>query len=183
MGPRTARGVCQNGGGYMRGADTCEHGLWGLRWSSPWGHDPRERRAKVGVYQRRGRMRTRPLGPSVELPKGHEPCEGCAKFGAADACERGRWGLRWSSLWGHDPREGSAEMGAGTRCACAHRDRRRSSLCGRDPREGALKWTCGEQGQGEEEGGGGGNWSDVRRCAALRIQSEDPSSTGGLGNT
>ena len=26
-------------------------------------------------------------------------------------CERGRWGLRWISLWGYDPRDGCAEIG------------------------------------------------------------------------
>eukprot|EP00959_Pyramimonas_sp_CCMP1952_P138351 2895624-Pyramimonas_sp.AAC.1 len=40
----------------------------------------------------------RPLGPPVELPNGHEACGLCAELCAADACERGHWGLRWSSL-------------------------------------------------------------------------------------
>eukprot|EP00959_Pyramimonas_sp_CCMP1952_P423948 8880259-Pyramimonas_sp.AAC.1 len=29
-----------------------------------------------------------------------------------EACGRGRWGLRWSSLWGHETREGCAESDA-----------------------------------------------------------------------
>ena len=43
---------------------------------------------------------------------GHETCEGCAEMGVGEACERSHWGLRWSSLWGHDPREGCATVGA-----------------------------------------------------------------------
>eukprot|EP00959_Pyramimonas_sp_CCMP1952_P115901 2422922-Pyramimonas_sp.AAC.1 len=31
-------------------------------------------------------------------------------MGAAGACERHRWDLRWSSLWGHETCEGCAEM-------------------------------------------------------------------------
>ena len=41
-------------------------------------------------------MWTRPLGPSVELPKGHETCEGCAEW-VAGTRGHGHWGLRWSS--------------------------------------------------------------------------------------
>eukprot|EP00959_Pyramimonas_sp_CCMP1952_P267599 5595153-Pyramimonas_sp.AAC.1 len=41
---------------------------------------------------------------------GHEACEGCADLGAAGACERSRWGLRWSSLWDHGTCEGCADM-------------------------------------------------------------------------
>ena len=77
-----------------------------LRWSSLSGHDPHEGRAEMG----RGRhanpaigafggdpygptilvrgvpnwpeaaMRTLPLAPSVELPWGHDPREGCAEL-------------------------------------------------------------------------------------------------------
>eukprot|EP00959_Pyramimonas_sp_CCMP1952_P202955 4244587-Pyramimonas_sp.AAC.1 len=36
-------------------------------------------------------MRSRPLGPSVELLMGPRS----AVLGGADACGRGRWGLRW----------------------------------------------------------------------------------------
>eukprot|EP00959_Pyramimonas_sp_CCMP1952_P141082 2952741-Pyramimonas_sp.AAC.1 len=46
----------------------------------------------------RGRMRMRPLGHSAELPEGHGTREGRAGLGAADARERGQWGIRWSSL-------------------------------------------------------------------------------------
>ena len=56
--------------GSVRGGNSCEHGPWGLRWSSLWGRDPREGCAKMGVYGWRGRMRTHPLEPSVELPMG-----------------------------------------------------------------------------------------------------------------
>eukprot|EP00959_Pyramimonas_sp_CCMP1952_P384138 8050531-Pyramimonas_sp.AAC.1 len=41
--PHTVRGVCQDGRG-----DACGPCNWGLRWSSLWGHDPREGYAKVG---------------------------------------------------------------------------------------------------------------------------------------
>ena len=37
----------------------------------------------------RSRMRTRPLGPSVELPMGPRS----VVLGGGDACERGHWGL------------------------------------------------------------------------------------------
>ena len=41
-----------------------------LRWSSLWGHEPCDGCAKMEVDERRGRMRTCSLGPSVELPMG-----------------------------------------------------------------------------------------------------------------
>ena len=46
----------------------------------------------------RDRMRTAPLGPSVELPKGREVCEGCAEMGGGTACELRHWDHRWSSI-------------------------------------------------------------------------------------
>ena len=47
----------------MRGGNSCEHGPWGIRGSSLWGHEPCD-----GVW-RHGRgdaMRALPLGPSVD---------------------------------------------------------------------------------------------------------------------
>ena len=35
-------------------------------------------------------------------------------LGGVDACNRGHWSLRWSSLWGHEPCEGCAKIGGGT---------------------------------------------------------------------
>ena len=55
-------------------------------------------------------MRTVPLGPSAELPMGHEAGEGCAKMMAGPHANAAHWGLRWSSLWGHEPCEGCAEV-------------------------------------------------------------------------
>ena len=45
-------------------------------------------------------MRALPLGPSMELPVGRDPCEGRTENGRGDACEHDLWGRRWSSLWG-----------------------------------------------------------------------------------
>eukprot|EP00959_Pyramimonas_sp_CCMP1952_P065389 1365027-Pyramimonas_sp.AAC.1 len=45
-----------------------------------------------------GRMRTRPLGPSAELPMGPRS----AVLGGGDACELRHWDLRRSSLSGHE---------------------------------------------------------------------------------
>ena len=56
-----------------------------------------------------GRMRTMPLGLSVEPPMRPRSSWGCRNC-LGHACERGHWDLRWSSLWGYDPREGCAEM-------------------------------------------------------------------------
>ena len=53
------------------------------------------------------RVRTLPLGPSVELPMGPRS----AVLGRGTACDRGHWGLRRSSLWGREPCEGCANMG------------------------------------------------------------------------
>ena len=33
-----------------------------------------------------------------------------SRGGRGTACGRGRWGLRWRSLWGHEPWEGCAKM-------------------------------------------------------------------------
>eukprot|EP00959_Pyramimonas_sp_CCMP1952_P201610 4216176-Pyramimonas_sp.AAC.1 len=46
---------------------------WGLRWSSLWGHEPCD-----GCAEMRGgpRMRSVPLGPSVELPVGPRTVRG-----------------------------------------------------------------------------------------------------------
>eukprot|EP00959_Pyramimonas_sp_CCMP1952_P274024 5727976-Pyramimonas_sp.AAC.1 len=49
-----------------------------FRWSSRWGHEPCEGCAKMNGGPR---MRSVPLGPSVELPVGHRTCEMCAKMG------------------------------------------------------------------------------------------------------
>ena len=54
----------------MGGGDACERTHWSLRWSSLWGHEPCEGCAKMGVWERRGRMRSWPLEPSVELTMG-----------------------------------------------------------------------------------------------------------------
>ena len=48
-------------------------------------------------------MRTHPLGPSVELPGGHETREGCAEIGAGTPCGRTRWGHMWSHNEGVPP--------------------------------------------------------------------------------
>ena len=76
------------------------------------------------------RMWTLPLGPSVELPRGHEPCEECAEMVGAAACERCHWGLRWSSLGGHEPCEGCAEIVGAAACGPCHWGLRWSSLWG-----------------------------------------------------
>ena len=44
-------------------------------------------------------MRPLLLEPSVELPTGRDPCEGCAEMGVGTLCEPSLWGRRWSSLW------------------------------------------------------------------------------------
>ena len=129
--------------GSLRGAGACEHGRWGLRWSSLWGHDP------------------------------CEGCPQMVSMTSGNSCERGPWGLRWSSLWGHKPCEGCAKMGvygwrsphadpppgafggapygatnrvrgvpkwgsmiSGGACEHGHWGRRWSSLSGREPCEG-----------------------------------------------
>eukprot|EP00959_Pyramimonas_sp_CCMP1952_P208254 4356480-Pyramimonas_sp.AAC.1 len=43
-------------------------------------------------------MRAVPLGPSVELPIGHE----ILFWVVRDPCGRWHWDLRWSSLWGYE---------------------------------------------------------------------------------
>eukprot|EP00959_Pyramimonas_sp_CCMP1952_P361645 7573944-Pyramimonas_sp.AAC.1 len=53
--------------------------------------------ASNGATKRHGwgkRMRTPPLGPSVELPMGPRN----ASLGGGPACEHRQWGLRWGSL-------------------------------------------------------------------------------------
>ena len=50
-----------------------------------------------------GRMRTLPLGPSVELPMGPRTVRGVSRNEPGDAFGPCHWGLRWSSLWGHEP--------------------------------------------------------------------------------
>eukprot|EP00959_Pyramimonas_sp_CCMP1952_P435252 9113962-Pyramimonas_sp.AAC.1 len=47
-----------------------EPGHWGLRWSPLWDHEPCEGCAEIGV----GRMRTLPLGLSVEPLCGATNC-------------------------------------------------------------------------------------------------------------
>eukprot|EP00959_Pyramimonas_sp_CCMP1952_P278980 5832843-Pyramimonas_sp.AAC.1 len=71
----------------------CGRQHWGLRWSSPWGHEACEGCAEMNVG---GRMRAAALGHSVELPMGPRTCEGCAKMSVGAACGRLPWGLRWS---------------------------------------------------------------------------------------
>eukprot|EP00959_Pyramimonas_sp_CCMP1952_P371023 7770276-Pyramimonas_sp.AAC.1 len=44
------------------------------------------------------RMRTPPLGPSLELPLGPRT----AALGGGDACMCIHWGLPLNSLWGHE---------------------------------------------------------------------------------
>eukprot|EP00959_Pyramimonas_sp_CCMP1952_P379355 7946454-Pyramimonas_sp.AAC.1 len=44
------------------------------------------------------RMRTPPLGPSVELPMGPRN----AVVGGGDACEHRQSGRGWSAVWGHE---------------------------------------------------------------------------------
>ena len=54
------------------------------------------------VPKRGAAMRALPLWPSMELPMGPRKCEGRAVLGKEDACDRGHWGLRWSSLRGYE---------------------------------------------------------------------------------
>ena len=89
--------------GSMRGADACEHAHLGLRWSSLWGHDPREGCAEMGAVPPCERSH---WGLRRSSLWGHETCERCAEIGAVPACERSHLGLRWSSLWGHKKCEG-----------------------------------------------------------------------------
>merc|ERR1712091_640988 len=107
MGPRNA---------VLGGGDACGHPHLGHRWSSLWGHEtlswvgethadtPTEAfgGAPYGATKRcpgwGRRMRTPPLGPSVELPMGPRN----AVLGGGDACGHPHLGLRWSSLWGHE---------------------------------------------------------------------------------
>eukprot|EP00959_Pyramimonas_sp_CCMP1952_P247427 5172285-Pyramimonas_sp.AAC.1 len=67
-----------------------------------------------------GRLRTQPLGQSVELPRGPPACEGHANIGAVGACERTRWGRRWSSLRVHESYEGCARLNAVSACERNH---------------------------------------------------------------
>ena len=111
--------MCQNGAVVL-----CGPSRWGLRWSSLWGHEPRQGCAKMGRRCHAdplagafggapywatnrvsgvpkwggGAMRTFPPGPSVELLMGPRS----AVLGGVDACGRCHWSLRWSSLWGHE---------------------------------------------------------------------------------
>ena len=62
-----------------------------------------------------GSMRSRPLGPSVELPMGPRS----AVLGRGDACDRGHWDIRWSSLWGHETCKECAKMGRHRHANCA----------------------------------------------------------------
>eukprot|EP00959_Pyramimonas_sp_CCMP1952_P019477 411559-Pyramimonas_sp.AAC.1 len=53
----------------------------------------------TGKVCRTGRgyaMRSVSLGPSVELPHGHETCEGCTESGVGTPRRLCHWGLRWS---------------------------------------------------------------------------------------
>eukprot|EP00959_Pyramimonas_sp_CCMP1952_P276487 5779822-Pyramimonas_sp.AAC.1 len=73
MGPRNV---------VLGGEDACELRNWDLRWSSSWGHETLSwvgetqancataafGGAPYGATKRGKRMRTAPLGPSVELP-------------------------------------------------------------------------------------------------------------------
>ena len=54
-----------------------------------------------------GRMRTLPLGSSVELPMGPRTVRGVCQNWAVAPCGPSRWGLRWGSLCGNEPREGA----------------------------------------------------------------------------
>ena len=76
----------------MGGAAACGRGHWGLRRSSLWGHDPPEGCAQLGVYERRGRMRTWPPYGATILVRG-VPTSGFMRGG--DACGRRHWGLRF----------------------------------------------------------------------------------------
>eukprot|EP00959_Pyramimonas_sp_CCMP1952_P181273 3790505-Pyramimonas_sp.AAC.1 len=66
-----------------------------------------------------GRMRTPPLGPSVELTVRPRTVSGACRHGRGDACGRGHWSLRWNSLWGHETYDRCAEMSGGTRANTA----------------------------------------------------------------
>ena len=93
---------------------------------------------------RRDAMRPLLFDPSVELPMGRDPCEGCAEMGVGTPCETSLWGRRWRSFWatihirgvsiwvelmrtlslglpaelpvGHGPFEGSVEICGGALC-------------------------------------------------------------------
>ena len=99
----------------MRGEDACGHNHRGLRWSSLWGHGPREGRANMGAVTQAipaaGAFGGGPYGATV-LARG-VPKWGSMRGG--NACEHSHWGLPWSFLWGHDPREGCAKHGGSMR--------------------------------------------------------------------
>ena len=58
-------------------------------------------------------MRTLFLGPSVELPAGHDPREGRVEIGGGDGLRILPLGPCVKFFVGHDPREGRAGMGGG----------------------------------------------------------------------
>eukprot|EP00959_Pyramimonas_sp_CCMP1952_P050209 1049307-Pyramimonas_sp.AAC.1 len=59
----------------MGGGDACERCHWDPIGGAHYGTTKRVNGVPIWVA---GRMRSVPLGPSVELPMGHETCEGCA---------------------------------------------------------------------------------------------------------
>eukprot|EP00959_Pyramimonas_sp_CCMP1952_P257211 5374215-Pyramimonas_sp.AAC.1 len=62
-------------------------------------------------------------------------------MGAASACERNHWGLRWSSPWGHGTCEECADMGAAGACERSHWGLRWNSRYGATKRaRGVPRW-------------------------------------------
>ena len=61
----------------------CKSSQWCRTWNSQWGTF----RVKGGRYGRRGAKRTLTLAPKVELPEGHDPCEGHPEIGRVTLCE------------------------------------------------------------------------------------------------
>eukprot|EP00959_Pyramimonas_sp_CCMP1952_P228836 4784534-Pyramimonas_sp.AAC.1 len=57
-------------------------------------------RSASGVWRhvRSDAMRPLVFEPSVELPTGHDLCEGCAEMSVKTPCEPSLWGRRRSSL-------------------------------------------------------------------------------------
>ena len=72
----------------MRGS-LCESSPRGHTWNSLWGTI----RVKVCRNGRRGAMRTVTLAPYVELPGGHDPCEGRLKIVVGTPCVKPAFSL------------------------------------------------------------------------------------------
>eukprot|EP00959_Pyramimonas_sp_CCMP1952_P284987 5958323-Pyramimonas_sp.AAC.1 len=44
-------------------------------------------------------VQTRPLGPQMEIPVGHDLCERCPETIGVTLGGRARWGHRWRFMW------------------------------------------------------------------------------------